>query len=183
MKIIVGISGASGSILGIKLLESLKKAGAETHLIITETAGKILEHETGCKSPDVERLASRTHENSDIFSSLSSGSFKTDGMVVIPCSMKTLAGIASGFSSTLLLRAADVCLKERRKLVLVTRETPLNSIHLENMLKASRAGATILPPVISCYIKPKTIDDIYNHIIGKVMDLFGLESGEFRRWK
>ncbi|MEM5812449.1 MAG: UbiX family flavin prenyltransferase, partial [Candidatus Aenigmatarchaeota archaeon] len=152
-RIIVGISGASGSILGIRLLQELG-GKAETHLIITETARKILEHETGFSVRQVENFASRNYDNSDLFSPVASGSFKTEGMVVIPCSMKTLAGIASGFSYNLLLRCADVCLKERRRLVLVVRETPLSKVHIRNMKIASDAGAVILPPVLSFYSKP-----------------------------
>ena len=183
MKLVIGMSGASGSILGIKLLESLKKAGVETHLIITDTAKKILEHETGRKVKDVENLASRVWDNSDLFASVASGSFKTDGMIIIPCSMKTLAGVASGYSDNLLLRTADVCLKERRKLVLVARETPFSTIHLENMARVSRAGGIVLPPVLSFYSRPKTIDDLTSHIVGKVLDLFGIEHKLLKRWK
>ena len=180
-KIIVGISGASGSVLGIRLLKELK-GKAETHLIITETAQRILEHETGLKVKQAERLATKSYKNSDFFASVASGSFKTDGMVIIPCSMKTLAGIASGFSDNLLLRTADVCLKERRKLILVARETPLSYIHIKNMETASNAGAIILPPVLSFYSKPKTIDDMANHIVGKVMDVLGIEVS-YKRWE
>lgn len=178
--IIVGISGASGSILGIRLLQALK-GKAETHLIITETAQKILEHETVFKWKQVEKMASESYRNSDFFAPIASGSFQTSGMVVIPCSMKTLAGIASGFSDNLLLRAADVCLKERRKLILVARETPLSYIHINNMRKVSMAGAVVLPPVLSFYSKPKSIDDMVNHIVGKTLDMLGFE-GEYKRW-
>jgi len=181
-KIIVGISGASGSVLGVRLLQELK-GKAETHLIITETAQKILEHETGFNIKQVEKLATKSYSNSDFFASIASGSFKTEGMVIIPCSMKTLAGIASGFSDNLLLRCADVCLKERRKLVLVARETPLSYIHIKNMKTASKAGAIILPPVLSFYSKPKTIDDMVNHIVGKVLDILGFENSLYKRWE
>jgi polyprenyl P-hydroxybenzoate/phenylacrylic acid decarboxylase-like protein len=180
-KIIVGISGASGSILGVRLLQALK-GKAETHLIMSEIAQKILVHETSLKVRDVERLATKSYSNSDFFAPVASGSFKTDGMAIIPCSMKTLAGIASGFSDNLLLRSADVCLKERRRLVLVARETPLSYIHIKNMKTASRAGAVILPPVLSFYSKPKTIDDMVNHVVGKTLDALGFE-GEYKRWK
>ena len=181
MKIVVGISGASGSILGVRLLQELK-GKAETHLIITETAKQILEHETGFSVKSVEQLATKSYKNSDFFASVASGSFQTDGMVIIPCSMKTLAGIASGFSDNLLLRTADVCLKERRKLILVARETPLSYIHIKNMKTVSKAGAVILPPVMTFYSKPKTIDDMVNHIVGKVMDQLGFQM-EYKRWK
>lgn len=183
MKLVIGMSGASGSVLGLRLLEELKSAGVETHLIMTETAKEILTHETGKKPSDLEKLAKKVWKNSDFFASVASGSFKTDGMVIIPCSMKTLAGIASGYSDNLLLRTADVHLKERRKLVLVARETPLSGIHLENMTRVSRAGGIILPPVLTYYSKPKTIDDMTKHIVGKVLDLFGIESKSFKRWK
>ena len=179
-KIIAGISGASGSILGIRLLQELKgKAG--THLIITDAAKKILEYETGFTVKQVEKLATKSYSNSDFFAPAASGSFKTDGMVIIPCSMKTLAGIASGFSDNLLLRCADVTLKERRKLVLVARETPLSYIHVKNMETVSQSGAIILPPVLSFYSKPKSIDDMVNHIVGKTLDMLGFENTLYKR--
>ncbi len=181
-KLIVGISGSSGSILGVRFLEVLKKMEFETHLIITETAKKLIEHETSYNVKDVEKLASKVYDNMDLFASIASGSFKTKGMVVIPCSMKTLGGIASGYSDNLLLRAADVCLKERRKLVLVTRETPLSAIHIENMRKVSLAGGVILPPVLTMYSKPKTIEEMVDHIIGKVLDSLGVENKVYKRW-
>jgi 4-hydroxy-3-polyprenylbenzoate decarboxylase len=181
-RIVVGISGSSGSVLGIRLLEVLKKMGIETHLIITETAKKLIEHETKYKVKDVEKLASNIYDNSDFFAKIASGSFQTKGMVVIPCSMKTLGGIASGYSDNLLLRTADVCLKERRKLVLVTRETPLSLIHVENMRKVSMAGGVILPPVMTMYSKPKTIEEVVDHIIGKVLDSLGIENRIYKRW-
>jgi 4-hydroxy-3-polyprenylbenzoate decarboxylase len=181
-KIIAGISGASGSILGIRLLQELK-GKAETHLIITDTAKKILEHETGFTIKQVEKLATKSYSNSDFFAPAASGSFKTEGMVIIPCSMKTLAGIASGFSDNLLLRCADVTLKERRKLVLVARETPLSYIHVKNMETVSQSGAIILPPVLSFYSKPKSIDDMVNHIVGKTLDMLGFENTLYKRWK
>jgi 4-hydroxy-3-polyprenylbenzoate decarboxylase len=181
-KLIVGISGSSCSILGIRFLEVLKEMKFETHLVITETAKKLIEHETSCKVKDVEKLASKVYDNSDFFAKIASGSFQTKGMVVIPCSMKTLGGIASGYSDNLLLRAADVCLKERRKLVLVTRETPLSLIHIENMRKVSLAGGVILPPVLTMYSKPKKIEEMVDHIIGKVLDSLGIENKIYKRW-
>jgi polyprenyl P-hydroxybenzoate/phenylacrylic acid decarboxylase-like protein len=181
-KFVVGISGASGSILGIRLLQELK-GKAETHLIITDSAKKILEHETGFNVKQVDKLATKSYSNSDFFASIASGSFLTDGMIIIPCSMKTLAGIASGFSDNLLLRCADVTLKERRRLILVARETPLSYIHIKNMETASKAGAVILPPVFSFYSKPKTIDDMVNHIVGKTLDVLGFENSLYKRWK
>ncbi len=181
-KLIVGISGSSGSILGVRLLEVLKRMGFETHLIITETAEKLIEHETSYKVKDAEKLASKVYDYGDFFAPIASGSFKTKGMVVIPCSMKTLGGIASGYSDNLLLRAADVCLKEKRKLVLVTRETPLSLIHIENMRKVTLAGGLILPPVLTMYSKPKTIEEMVDHIIGKVLDSLGVENKVYKRW-
>jgi 4-hydroxy-3-polyprenylbenzoate decarboxylase len=181
-KLIVGISGSSGALLGIKLLEFLWSADYETHLIITSTAEKIIEHETEFKVKDVKKLAYKVHDNSDFFAPIASGSFKTEGMVVIPCSMKTLAGIATGYTDNLLLRSADVCLKEKRKLVLVTRETPLSLIHIENMAKVTRAGAVVLPPMLSFYAKPKKIEDMVNHVLGKVLDILEIENKLFERW-
>lgn len=181
-KVVVGISGSSCSIVGIRLLEVLREMKVETHLIITKTAKEILEHETSYKVKDVEKLASKVYSNDDMFGSVASGSFKTLGMVVVPCSMKTLGGIASGYSDNLLLRAADVCLKERRKLVLVTRETPLSYIHIENMKKVTLAGAIVLPPVMTMYSKPKKIDDMVNHIVGKILDSLGFDNKVYKRW-
>ena len=181
-KIIVGISGSSCSILGIRFLEVLKKMGIETHLIITETAKKLIEHETSYRTEDVEKLASKIYNNNDLFAPVASGSFRTLGMVVIPCSMKTLGGIASGYSDNLLLRAADVCLKERRRLVLVTRETPLSHIHIENMRKVTLAGGVILPPVMTLYSRPKKIGEMVDHLIGKVLDSLGIENKIYKRW-
>ncbi|UCE72808.1 MAG: UbiX family flavin prenyltransferase [Methanomassiliicoccales archaeon] len=180
--LIVGISGSSGSILGIKLLEFLWSANYETHLITTSVAESIISHETSYEVADVKKLATKAHENTDFFAPVASGSFKTDGMVIIPCSMKTLAGIASGYSDNLLLRAADVSLKEKRKLVLVTRETPLSLIHIENMAKVTKAGAIVLPPVLSLYTKPEGIDDMLNYILGKVLDVLGIDNKLYERW-
>lgn len=180
--LIIGISGSSGVMLGIRLLEFLKETDYETHLIITSTAESIIRHETEYKVEDVKKLATKVFENTDFFAPSASGSFKTEGMIIIPCSMKTLAGIASGFSDNLLLRSADVCLKEKRKLVLVTRETPLSLIHIENMAKVSRAGAVVLPPMLSFYSKPQSIDDMVNYILGKVLDVMGIENDLYPRW-
>lgn len=182
-KIVIGISGASGSILGIKLLEFLKKSGDETHLIMTDTAKHILEHETDYKVEDVEKLATYKYNNNDFFSVVASGSFKADAMVIIPCSMKTMAGIANGFSDNLLLRTADVFLKERRKLILVPREMPFSSIHTENLDKLSKAGTIIIPAMITLYSKPKNIDEMLNHIVGKVLDILEIKNNIYKRWK
>lgn len=182
-KIIVGVSGASGSILAVRFLETLKKLGHESFLIASEPAKKILVHETDITFNDLKKLATKSFDNKDFFASVASGSFKTDGMVIIPCSMKTLAGVASGISDSLMLRAADVCLKEKRKLVLVPREMPLSPIHTDNMSKVSRAGGIILPPVMTFYSNPKGIDDHINHVLGKILDLLDIENKVYRRWK
>ncbi|MCX6817386.1 MAG: UbiX family flavin prenyltransferase [Candidatus Aenigmarchaeota archaeon] len=181
-RIIVGISGSSCAILGVRFLEVAKKLGLETHLVISETAEKIIEHETGRKVSDVRKLATKAYGYRDLFAAIASGSFQTKGMVIIPCSMKTLAGVASGYSDNLMLRAADVCLKERRKLVLVARETPLSLIHIENMKRVTLAGGVILPPVMTLYAKQKSIEDLTNHVIGKTLDVLGIDNKVYNRW-
>jgi len=181
-RVIVGISGSSCVILGIRLLEILKKLKIETHLIISDTAKKLIEHETSYSVKDVEKLATKVYGYRDFFAPIASGSFRTKGMVIIPCSMKTLAGVASGYSDNLMLRAADTCLKERRKLVLVARETPLSLIHIENMRKVTLAGGVVLPPVLTLYSKPKKIEDVVDHIIGKALDAIGIENKVYKRW-
>jgi len=153
----------------------------ETHLVITDVARKVIEEETGWKAGDVEKLASRSYKIDDFFAPIASGSFRTDGMLVVPCSMKTLAGIASGYSSNLLLRAADATLKERRRLVLVAREMPLSLIHIRNMEAVTQAGAVVLPPVLTFYSRPRGIEDLIGHVLGKAFDQLGLETG-YRRW-
>jgi 4-hydroxy-3-polyprenylbenzoate decarboxylase len=183
MRLIVGISGATGSIYGIRLLEILKQKKIETHLVISSTSKEIILQETPYSVKEVEALASHVHENSDLDASISSGSFKTDGMIVIPCSIKTLSGIAHSYDENLLIRAADVTLKERRRLVLVVRETPFHLGHLELMVQASRVGAILFPPMPAFYFHPKTIDDLVNHSVGKVLDLFGIDHHLFNRWR
>lgn len=183
MQIIVGISGASGVIYGVRLLEELKNLNVKTHLVITRTGEKVIELETDLTKNDLIALATYHHDVDALTSPISSGSFKTDGMVIVPCSMKTLAGIATGYSSNLLLRAADITLKERRPLVLVPRETPLSIIHLENMYKVARAGAIVLPAMPGFYHKPKSVDDLVNHVIGKILDVFGFNHTLYKRWK
>ena len=183
MQLIVGISGASGVVYGIRLLKELRKIDdVETHLTISRTAKKIIEAE-GFDREDVVALANHSYDVEDLTAPLTSGSFKVDGMVVIPCSMKTLAGIAHGYSDNLLLRAADVTLKEGRRLVLVPRETPLSPIHLKNMLKLAGIGVTILAAMPAFYHKPKTVDDVVAYIVGKVLDIFGIRHHLYRRWK
>ena len=182
-RIIVGISGASGVIYGIRLLEALKTMPVETHLVMTRTAEVTLAHETDLKVAAVRKLADVAYRIDDLAAAISSGSFKTMGMVVAPCSMRSLGEIAHGISSNLLTRAADVILKERRRLVLVARETPLTAIHLRNMLTLSEMGAIVAPPVPAFYNRPKSLDDVVDHTVGRLLDLFGLETGRVKRWK
>jgi 4-hydroxy-3-polyprenylbenzoate decarboxylase len=181
-KLIVGISGATGAIYGIRLLEVLSKSDVETHLVITEAAQETILMETSWKVEDVKSLAKVSYDINNLGADISSGSFPSEGMVIIPCSIKSLSGIANSFNENLLIRTADVTLKERRKLVLVVRETPLHLGHLELMHQASRIGATLLPPIPAFYFHPKTIDDLINHTVGKVLDLFGINHHLFNRW-
>ncbi|MEM2843627.1 MAG: UbiX family flavin prenyltransferase [Candidatus Bathyarchaeia archaeon] len=183
MRLIIGISGASGTIYAIKLLEALKEMNIETHLIISKAAEEIIKFENELLKEDLIKLASRFYEINDLKASITSGSYKTDGMIIVPCSMKTLAGVASGYADNLILRAADVTLKEKRPLVLVVRETPLNLIHLENMLKAAKAGAIILPASPAFYHKPKAIPDLVNYIVGKILGIFNLPYKFKVEWK
>lgn len=184
MRIIVGITGASGVILGVNLLKVLAALpDCETHLVITEGAKRTLQYETDIHVEDVIALADHYHDNNDLAAPISSGSFKTDGMIIIPCSMKTLSGVVTGYTDNLLLRAADVCLKERRQVVLVPRELPLSSIHLKNMAKAARHGCVILPPMLTFYNNPGSIQDMINHLIGKILMMFNLSFREFVPWK
>jgi len=181
-QIIIGITGASGVIYGVRILSLLKKTEYETHLIISE-AGKVnIEIETKYKAGEVATMATHTYDNKDMTASLASGSFLTYGMVVAPCTIKTLSGIANSYTENLLVRAADVTLKEKRKLVLIVRETPLHKGHLRLMTMAAEMGAHILPPVPSFYHQPKTIDDIIDQTIGKVFDYLGIKHDLFRRW-
>ncbi|WP_323796345.1 UbiX family flavin prenyltransferase [Nisaea sp.] len=186
-KLIIGISGASGVIYGIRLLEMLRalpdERKIETHLIMSRAAEITLAHETNLKVRDVEKLADVVHANKDIGAAVASGSFRTMGMIIAPCSMKSLAEIATGVTDTLLSRAADVILKERRRLVCMVRETPLHSGHLRNMLALSDMGAIIAPPVPAFYAKPESIADMVDHSVGRVLDLFDIDSGTVRRWK
>jgi 4-hydroxy-3-polyprenylbenzoate decarboxylase len=181
-KLIVGISGATGAIYGIRLLEVLSKSDVETHLVITEAAQETILMETSWKVEDVKSLAKVSYDIKNLAADISSGSFPSEGMAIIPCSIKSLSGIANSFNENLLIRTADVTLKERRKLVLVVRETPLHLGHIELMLRASRMGAILLPPVPAFYFHPKTIDDLINHTVGKVLDLFGINHHLFNRW-
>lgn len=182
LRLIIGITGSTGVIYGIRMLEVLKKLGIETHLIMSDWAIKCIGMETNHSVEYVKSLATITSDEKNMASSVSSGTHKVDGMIVIPCSMKTLSSIANGYDETLVARAAGVTIKESRKLVLMARETPLSAIHLENMLKLSRLGVVILPPVTEFYTKPKTIDDIINHGIGKCLDQFDVEHNLYTRW-
>ena len=181
-RIVIGISGASGVIYGVRMLELLKETDFETHLIISESGRLNIEIETGYKPRDVEAMADFVYDHKDMAASLSSGSFLTEGMVVIPCTVKSLSGIANSYNENLLVRAADVTLKEKRKLVLVVRETPLHIGHLRLMTLAAEMGAHLLPPVPSFYHQPETIEDIIDQTIGKIFDYFGIEHDLFRRW-
>ncbi len=183
MQVIVGITGASGSIIGLRLLEILKEKNVTTHVIVSEVGKKILEMETGRGIDYVKRLASYYYNNSDLFAPLSSGSFCTEGMVIAPCTMKTLAAIVHGYSDSLITRAADVCLKQDKKLILVPRESPLNSIHLKNLASARDSGAIIIPPLLSFYHKPKSIDDLIDFVVGKILDSLGVEHKLYERWE
>ena len=181
-RLIVGMSGSTGAIFGVRLLEALKACEVETHLVITKWAQRTIEHETNYTVDQVRALASVVHSQGDMGAVISSGSFKTDGMVVIPCAVRTLSGIANGYGDNLVHRAADVVLKERRRLVLVVRETPLSEVHLENMLKLARMGVTMLPPMPAFYNRPQTVDDIVDHIVFRVLDQFGIEVPFAKRW-
>jgi 4-hydroxy-3-polyprenylbenzoate decarboxylase len=183
VRIVIAISGASGAAYGIRILEVLKKFGVETHLIVTAEATETIRLETNRSIAEVKGLATQTYQIDDLKARVSSGSFRTDGMVVIPCSMKTLGGIASGYADNLLLRAAEVTMKEKRPLVLVVRETPLTLIHLENMATAVRAGAIILPAMPAFYHRPKTIGDLVNYVVGKVLDVLGIDHQLYLRWE
>lgn len=182
-RLVVGISGASCANLGIMLLEAMRQVeGWETHLVYSQGARRTIEHETDMTCAEVEALATAAYPIEDVGATIASGTFVTAGMAVVPCSMKTLAGISHGYSENLLLRAADVVLKERRKLVLAVRETPLNLVHLRNMVDLASMGVVIMPPVLTFYNHPKTLEDVQRHIVGKIMHEFGLEAPGFKRW-
>ena len=185
-RLIVGISGASGVIYGVRLLQALKglprELSVETHLVMTRTAEVALAHETDFKIEDVRRLADVAFRVDDLAAAISSGSYRTIGMIVAPCSMRSLGEIANGITSNLLTRAADVVLKERRRRVLVARETPLHAIHLRNMTTLAEMGAIIAPPVPAFYNRPKTLDDVVDHTVGRLLDLFDLDTGKVKRW-
>ena len=183
MRVIVGLSGATGAVYGIRLLEELKKQGAETHLVISKWGEHTIAEETVYTAEIVKSLAAFNYDVNDLSCSISSGSFPVDAMVISPCSMKTLAGIACGITDNLLVRAADVCLKERRKLILLARESPLSLIHLENMVRVTKAGAIVMPPVPAFYTKPQSLDDLINQTVWKIIDQLGLPAPMYKRWK
>lgn len=181
-RLVVGISGASGVIYGIRMLQTLRRIGVESHLVVSRSAEVTLAHETSMKVAELRALADVSYSAADIGAAISSGSFRTLGMVVAPCSVRTMSEIASGVTSTLLTRAADVALKERRRLVLMVRETPLHLGHLRTMTALAEMGAVIAPPVPAFYARPEGIDDLVDHSVGRVLDLFGLDAGNLRRW-
>jgi 4-hydroxy-3-polyprenylbenzoate decarboxylase len=182
-KIVIGFSGASGIIYGIRLLEILHSTNIQTYLIISEWAKKNIEIETDKTLEYVKSLSSVNYDNFKLDASVSSGSFLHDGMVIVPCSMKSLSSIANGYDDTLISRAASVTLKESRKLIIVPRETPLSRIHLENMVKLQEAGAIILPAMPGFYHKPSTIEEIIDHLVGKILDQLNIKHGLFKRWR
>jgi 4-hydroxy-3-polyprenylbenzoate decarboxylase len=181
-RLIVGITGATGVIYGVRLLERLREARVETHLVISRWGARTLQHETRYTREEVEALASASYKPDDMGAAVSSGSFQTAGMIVVPCSAKSLAAIAHGYGGSLIHRAADVVLKERRKLLLAVREAPLSDIHLENMLRLSRMGVVILPPMPAFYNHPSSIDDIVEHTVSRMLDQFGIEASHAARW-
>ncbi|MGH8688261.1 MAG: UbiX family flavin prenyltransferase [Burkholderiales bacterium] len=183
-RIVVGITGASGTAYGLRLLEELRRLkGWETHLVLTDAGVLNAHHELGLKRRDIERLAHRAYHPKDVGAAIASGSFLTEGMVIAPCSMKTLAAVAHAHADDLVSRAADVALKERRRLVLLPREAPLNLAHLRNMVQVTEMGGIIFPPVPAFYAQPKTIRDLVDHTVRRVLDLFGIHSPKLARWK
>lgn len=183
-RITVGLGGASGVIYGVRLLEKLRAAeDVETHLVMGQAAFMTLKYETDLTPADLRALANVNYKSNDLAAAISSGSFRTDGMVVPACSMKTLSGIVHSYADNLLVRAADVCLKERRPLILMPRETPLHTGHCKLLYEASLLGAIIVPPMPAMYAKPETVDDVIDHTVGRVLDLLGIECGFIRRWK
>ncbi len=183
-RLVIGMSGSSGVIYGIRMLEALAQdPEVETHLILSQAAKMNIGIETQWSVAEVEALADEVHNNKNIGASIASGSYKTAGMIVVPCSMKTLSGIANSYAENLIIRAADVMLKERRQLVIVPRESPLHTGHCELMLKASQIGAIICPPSPAFYTSPKTVDDIINHTVARVLDLFDIETDNLERWQ
>ncbi|KAF4460884.1 3-octaprenyl-4-hydroxybenzoate carboxy-lyase [Fusarium albosuccineum] len=182
-KIIVALTGATGSAIGLHILSILRRLNVETHLIISKWAAETIKYETDYTPASVRALADYSYNSCDLAASIASGSYRVDGMIVAPCSVKTLAAINAGICDDLITRAADVCLKERRRLVLSVRETPLSEIHLRNMMEVTRAGAIIAPPVVGFYTRPGSVEDILDQMVGRLLDLFDLDSGNFERWE
>ena len=178
---LVAITGASGAQIAVKLLEILKEKGIKVELIISKIAEIIINNETEYNISDIRKLATKNYDFKDLAAAPASGSYKFDAMVIVPCTMKTLAAIANGIADNLITRAADVAIKEKRKLILVVRESPFSAIHLENMLKLARLGVVIAPPVPSYYIKPETVDELIDHSVGRILDQLGIES-DIKRW-
>lgn len=184
-RLIIAITGASGTVYGVRLLEQLRQSGAcETHLVMSSSGALTASQEMGIKRGDIEALADVVHNVKDVGATIASGSFRSEGMVIAPCSMKTLASVAHGFADNLITRAADVMLKERRKLVLLARETPLNLAHLRNMTAVTEMGGIVFPPVPAFYTQPATLDDVINHTVGRVLDLFSIPHTDLvKRWE
>ncbi|ABR50653.1 3-octaprenyl-4-hydroxybenzoate carboxy-lyase [Alkaliphilus metalliredigens QYMF] len=182
MRLIVGITGASCTIYGVGLLQVLKQLGIETHLVVSKMGQEVVSHECGMALEELKELATFYHDNDNLAAPIASGSFKTDGMIIVPCSMKTLAAVANGLSNNLLTRAADVVIKERRKLVVVPRETPLSLIHLENMTKLAKIGVTVMPAAPGFYHQPETIGDLVSIMVGRILDQMDIENNLFTRW-
>ena len=182
MRLVIGVSGGSGAIYAVGLLQALKQLGIETHLVMSKMGEAVVNHECSFTRQDISGMVDHFYESSDLFAPIASGTFKTDGMIIVPCSMKTLAAIATGYSDSLLTRSADVVLKEGRKLVIVPRETPYNQIHLENMLKLSKMGVTIMPASPGFYNHPDTITDIVSAMVSKILDAFSIEHTLVARW-
>src|ERR671936_2868636 len=182
MRLIVAITGGSGVIYGIKMLEVLRSLKMETHLVISEWGQKNIKIETDKTVDYIKFLATKWYDNDNMAAAISSGSFRTEGMTIVPCSMKTVSSIANGYEDNLISRSAGVCIKESRKLVIVPRETPLSKVHLNNMIKLIENGVALLPAMPGFYHKPKSIDDLIMHIVGKILDQFGIEHDVFRRW-
>lgn len=181
-RIIVAITGATGAIFGVRVLEALKAVQVETHLVLSKWGQQTVEHETGLTLAELEQRAAVVHGTGNMAATISSGSFRTDGMIIAPCSMRTVGAIAHSNGDNLVHRAADVVLKERRKMVLVPRETPLSEIHLENLLKLARMGVVILPPMPAFYNRPASLDDIVDHVVARVLDQFDIEASFAKRW-
>ena len=182
-RVVVGISGASGAPLAVDVVRSLHAAGMQVHLVVSRGGELTLRHECGLMVESLAPCCAAVYDNADIGAAIASGSFRTRGMIVVLASMKTVAGVACGYSDSLLLRAADVTLKEHRRLVMVPRECPMSEIHLRNLLEIARAGAVVLPPVISCYSRPQSVEQMLHHLTGKILDLLEIETADFCRWE